>query len=54
VGFADHGLTFLPSLRDHLSNRRKDLLCYVAFSALKLGGCPRRDVIELELPVVGK
>ena len=47
-------LPFMPSLRDHLSNRRKDLLCYVAFSALKLGGCPRWDVIGPELPVVGK
>ena len=46
-------LPFMPSLRDRLSNRRKDLLCYVAFGVLNLGGAPR-DVIGLELAVVGK
>jgi hypothetical protein len=47
-------LPFMPSLRDRSSNRRKDLLFYVAFTVLNLGGGPRRDVIRLELPVVGK
>ena len=47
-------LPFMPSLRDRLSNRRKDLLCYVAVTVLNLGGGARRDVIGLELAVVGK
>ena len=47
-------LPFMPSLRDRLSNRRKDLLCYVAFAALRLSGGPRRNVIRLELPVMGQ
>jgi hypothetical protein len=47
-------LPFMPSLRDRLSNRRKDLLCYDAFAALRLSGGPRRNVIRLELPVMGQ
>jgi hypothetical protein len=47
-------LPFMPSLRDRLSNRRKDLLCYVAFAALRLSGGPRRNVMRLELAVMGK
>jgi hypothetical protein len=47
-------LPFVPSLRDRLSNRRKDLLCLVAFAALNLERCQRRDVVGPELPVVGK
>ena len=47
-------LPFVPSLRDCLSNRRKDLLSYVAFTVLNLGGGARGDVIGLELAIVGK
>ena len=47
-------LPFMPSLRDRLSNRWKDLLCLVAFAALILDRCQRRDVVGPELPVVGK
>ena len=47
-------LPFMPSLRDRLSNRWKDLLCFVAFAALNLDRCQRRDVVGPELPVVGK
>lgn len=45
-------LPFVPSLRDRLSNRWKDLL--VAFAALNLYRCRRRDVVGPELPVVRK
>ena len=47
-------LPFVPSLRDRLSNRWKDLLWLVAFAALTLDRCQRRDVVGPELPVVGK
>ena len=47
-------LPFMPSLRDRLSNRWKDLLYFVAFAALNLRCCQRRDVVGPELPVVGK
>ena len=47
-------LPFMPSLRDRLSNRWKDLLWLVAFAALTLERCRRRDVVGPELPVVGK
>jgi hypothetical protein len=47
-------LPFVPSLRDRLSNRWKDLLWLVAFAALNLERCRRRDVVGPELPVVGK
>ena len=46
-------LPFMPSLRDRLSNRWKDLL-RVAFAAINLDRCRRRDVVGPELPVVGK
>src|SRR5208283_330521 len=45
-------LPVLPSLRDRLSNRWKDLLYCVAFAAANLRCCQRRDVIGLELPAV--
>ena len=47
-------LPFVPSLRDRLSNRWKDLLCLVAFAALSLDRCQRRDVVGPELPVMGE
>src|SRR5262245_64452135 len=47
-------LPFMPSLRDRLSNRWRDLLWLVAFAALNLDRCRRRDVVGPELPVVGK
>ena len=47
-------LPFMPSLRDRLSNRWKDLLYFVAFAALNLSCCQRRDVVGPALPVVGK
>src|SRR5262245_1294383 len=47
-------LPFVPSLRDRLSNRWRDLLWLVAFAALNLDRRQRRDVVGPELPVVGK